>query len=72
MDFPLTFDVYFDDDSLEVNTSVHIKETIQESDAHRAFDATFKSVILDMEGLHTHVDLNNMRVSRRTTRTKLK
>ena len=55
-----------------MNTSVHIKETSQESDAHRAFDATFKSVILDMEGLHTHFDLNNMRVSRRTTRTKLK
>ena len=55
-----------------MNTSVHIKETIQESDAHYAFDATFKSVILDIEGLHTHVDLNNMIVPRRTTKTKLK
>ena len=38
---------------------MHIKETIQESDAHRVFDASPKSVLLDMKGLYTHVDLNN-------------
>ena len=70
MDFPVTFDVYFDDDSLEVNTSVHIKETIQESDAHQVFDATCKSVILDMEGLHTHVDLNNIKYPPKFPRQK--
>ena len=53
-----------------MNTSVHIKETIQESDAHRAFDATFKSVILDMEGLHTHVDLNNIKYPPKFPRQK--
>ena len=53
-----------------MNTSVHIKETIQESDAHQVFDATCKSVILDMEGLHTHVDLNNIKYPPKFPRQK--
>ena len=46
-------DVYFDDNDLEVSTSIHIKETIQESDAHQVFNASLKSDLLDVEGLHT-------------------
>ena len=56
---PPIYGVYVDDGDLEVSTLMHIKETIQESDAHRVFDASPKSVLLDMKGLYTHVDLNN-------------
>lgn len=38
---------------------MHVKKTIQESDAHWVFDASPKSVLLEMKGLHTHVGLNN-------------
>ena len=44
---------------LKVCTSIYIKETIQHSDAHQMFDASPKSVLLHMEGLHKHVDSNN-------------
>uniref|UniRef100_A0A2N9J2F3 Uncharacterized protein n=1 Tax=Fagus sylvatica TaxID=28930 RepID=A0A2N9J2F3_FAGSY len=48
-DPPPDYDLYFDDGDLEVSTSMHVKETIQESDAHQVFDASPKGVLLDME-----------------------
>lgn len=59
------YDVYFDDSDLEVSTSIHIEETIQESDnkcsmqvkssfGHERFANTF----FDWVGLQTHFDFN--------------
>lgn len=44
---------------VEASTSIYIKETIQEIDAHHMFDTNPKSVLLDKECLRTHVYLNN-------------
>ena len=49
---------------------MHVKETIKESDAHQVFDASPKGVLLDMEGLHKHVNLNNPLVLMKLQRDK--
>lgn len=55
------YDVYFDEDDLEVSTSIHIKETIQESDANQVFNASLRVIFWMWKVciLHTHIDMNN-------------
>lgn len=46
-DFPPTYNIYLDGGDFYVSTSIHIKQTIQGSDAHQVFNASPTSVLLD-------------------------
>ena len=44
---------------MSASISIKKKKKILESYAHHMFNASPKRVILNIEGLHTHVDLNS-------------
>jgi hypothetical protein len=52
--------------------TTHTKESIQEGVVQQVFGTSPKSVLLNMEGLHTLVDLNNPLVFDKLKRKKKK